>query len=957
MTTSPPSGSSAFELLHSKIQRWIWKQEWPELRPAQEAAVAPVLAGDTDVLIAAATASGKTEAAFLPICSALTADPPQSSGFAAIYISPLKALINDQYGRLDELCEHLDIPVARWHGDVGANLKSKLIDRPRGILLITPESLEAMFVLRGWKMRDLVGVLRYVVIDELHSFMGTERGAQLQSLMHRLDLAAHRRVPRVGLSATLGDMRAAADFLRPGNGDQVTTIVSNADAQELQLQLRGYVEIQPGLDVRKRATDADAEWGANNVASGDRFDIADHLFATLRGSHNLIFANSRGAVEQYTDLLSRRCDRLGVPNEFVPHHGNLSKDIREHAESRLKDRSRPVTAVCTSTLEMGIDIGSVSSVAQVGAPPGVAALRQRLGRSGRRGGPAILRVYISEPELTPTLHPADELRAQLVQTVATIELLLRRWYEPPHGKALHLSTLVQQILSLIAQFGGITPNDAYRTLCVQGPFRAVDGTTFAALLRDLGACELIRQENDGILLHGESGERLVNHYTFYAAFAAPTEYRIVNGGRTLGSLPIEQSLPEGALLIFAGRRWRILTIDTHAKVIEVASASGGRPPTFAGTGPEVHDRIRTEMRRIYEDSAVPVYLDATAQKLLEQGRAAYRRFGLGDNPIVGYGNDTLLFPLRGDAIMTTLALAMHAKGVSVGRQSIALTLSGVSPQATTDLLTELKESELPGAVDLARLVQEKRIDKYDEVIGEELLARSYAARQLDLPGARKTIARLAEQATSAGPAQLQIAKSSVRSTRRHRIGSLPYAVIDVETTSIDARKARIVEIAIIRLRPDGSEERVYATVVDPETDPGPTHVHGLATADLTGAPRFVDIAGDVAALLHGAVLVAHHARYDMEVLSAEFARVGMAPDDLLSLCTLTLSRRFGSPARSQRLADCAQAEGIDVVGAHTAEGDARACMKLLQIYIKRAAEQNLQWLDEIGAVGALSRSA
>ncbi|MEU7693503.1 DEAD/DEAH box helicase [Microbispora hainanensis] len=748
-TTSPPSGSDAFQLLHPKVQRWIWQQDWPELRPAQEAAAAPVLAGETDVLIAAATASGKTEAAFLPVCSALTADPPQTGGFAAIYISPLKALINDQYGRLDELCEHLDIPVARWHGDVGAGVKSKLLDRPRGILLITPESLEAMFVLRGWKMRDLAGALRYVVIDEMHSFMGTERGAQLQSLMHRLDLAARRRVPRIGLSATLGDMRAAADFLRPGSGDKVTVIVSDADGQELQLQVRGYVETQPNLSALDRTADEDAEQQTGEEDSGERSAIADHLFTTLRGSHNLIFANSRGAVEEYTDLLSRRCDQAGVPNEFVPHHGNLSKDIREHAESRLKDRARPVTAVCTSTLEMGIDIGSVSSVAQVGAPPGVAALRQRLGRSGRRGGPAILRVYIRERELSPTLHPAEELRAQLVQTIATIELLLQRWYEPPHGTALHLSTLVQQTLSLIAQHGGITPNDAYRTLCGQGPFRLVDAATFAALLRDLGEATIIRQETDGLLLHGDAGEKLVNHYTFYAAFAAPTEYRIVHGGRALGSLPIEQSLPEGALLIFAGRRWRVLAIDARAKVIEVARASGGRPPRFTGAGPEVHDRIRTEMRRVYQDSAVPIYLDATAQRLLEEGRAAYRRFGLEAQPILAYGNDTLLFPFCGDAIMTTIALTLHTRGVSVERQGLALALSGASPQTTADLLREMSESELPAATELARLIPDKRIDKYDELIGEELLARSFAARQLDVPGARNVISRLAEQSALA----------------------------------------------------------------------------------------------------------------------------------------------------------------------------------------------------------------
>ncbi|GAA0976281.1 hypothetical protein GCM10009555_035590 [Acrocarpospora macrocephala] len=958
MTTSPPSASESFERLHPKVQRWIWQQGWTQLRSAQEAAIAPVLAGDTDILIAAATASGKTEAAFLPICSAL-ARAPGEPGFTAVYVSPLKALINDQYGRLDELCAHLEIPVARWHGDVGSQVKSGLVKNPQGILLITPESLEALFVLRGWKMPNLMASLRYVVIDELHSFLGTARGAQLQSLMHRLDLAVRRRVPRIGLSATLGDMSAAADFLRPGKGSGVTTIVSGSDGQELRLQVRGYIAAAPTLNPRARAAhelNEDAV-SVDDFSSGDNLEIADHLFGTLRGTHNLVFANSRTAVETYTDLLSRRCDAAAVPNEFVPHHGNLSKDIREHTESRLRDRTQPVTAICTSTLEMGIDIGSVTSVAQLGTPPGVAALRQRLGRSGRRGDPATLRLYISEAKVEPTTHPADELRAQLVQAIATIELLLRRWYEPPQAETLHLSTLIQQILSLIAQHGGVTPADAHRTLCVKGPFAAVDAALFSAVLRDLSASTLIRQESDGLLLHGELGERVVNHYSFYAAFTAPTEYRIVTGGRTLGSLPMEQLLPQGSLLIFAGRRWRVVAIDTQAKVIEVAKSSGGHPPRFTGTGPDIHDRIRTEMRLIYESSTVPAYLDVTGQQLLDEGRQAYRRLGLRSNPFVGFGNDTLLFPFRGDTIMTTLTLALHARGFTVTRQGLALAMSDITPLAAARLLDELTETGLPDAIALAGLVPDKRIDKYDDVLSEPLLARSYAARKIDLAQTREAIQALAAYGRNAPATDIDPAPLKPAPLKRHLLCSLPMAVVDVETTSVDPSKARIVEIAIVRLNADGSPDRTYCSLVNAGDRPGPTHIHGLTQADLAGAPRFAEIAGDVANLLEGAVIVAHNAAYDTAVLSAEFARIGCAPDDLLTLCTLELSRRFGRATTSHRLGDCAEAEGLALHRWHSAEHDAQICARLLRIYLARAEAQGAQWLDEIGAVGNLPTAA
>jgi len=163
-----------------------------------------------------------------------------------LYVSPLKALINDQWGRLDALCEHLDIPVHRWHGDVPGSRKAKVLKAPDGLLLITPESLEALLVRHGPKVAHIFGGLAYVVIDEMHSFIGTERGAQLQSLLHRVELARRSRVPRIGLSATLGDMAAAANWLRPGRGHAVATIVADDDTSELRLQLRGYESAPAG---------------------------------------------------------------------------------------------------------------------------------------------------------------------------------------------------------------------------------------------------------------------------------------------------------------------------------------------------------------------------------------------------------------------------------------------------------------------------------------------------------------------------------------------------------------------------------------------------------------------------------------------------------------------------------------------------------------------------------------
>ena len=245
------STSAAFDLLAEPVQRWVWRQRWPSLHDIQERAVSPIFDG-RDVLISSATASGKTEAAFLPICSALEDTAADTLG--VIYIAPLKALINDQRFRLEALFECIDGPVTPWHGDIAAHVKRRLVERPRGALLITPESLEALFVTRGTSLPGLAQHLRFIVVDELHAFIGSERGRQLQSLMHRLELAAGSPIARIGLSATLGDTGLAAEFLRPGRGGEVEQIVSSALGREVKLQVRGYIRERPRAPVEADKT-------------------------------------------------------------------------------------------------------------------------------------------------------------------------------------------------------------------------------------------------------------------------------------------------------------------------------------------------------------------------------------------------------------------------------------------------------------------------------------------------------------------------------------------------------------------------------------------------------------------------------------------------------------------------------------------------------------------------------
>lgn len=739
--SSPPSSSdgrssSAFHQLHSGVQRWIWDKGWRELRPIQELALEPILAG-RDVVLAAPTAGGKTEAAFLPIVSRIASEPPL--GVGCLCVSPLKALINDQFGRLEELCGHAKVPVSRWHGDVSAASKRSLLDHPAGILLITPESLEALFVLQGPRIVRLFGALGFVVVDELHAFFGSERGRQLQSLLHRIELTVRRTVPRVALSATIGDLRLAAEFLRPGRGGDVVCIESTDDARELRLQVRGYKETAPRL-TPKDIERAEAEGRAvttEDIVTGDVRDVADHIFRTLRGSDNLIFANSRARVEQMADILAGLSEQARVPNEFLPHHGSLARDLREDAEAVLKDSTRLGNVVCTTTLELGLDIGSVDSIAQIGSPPSVAALRQRLGRSGRRqGAPAVLRVYVSEESLTPETALEDTLRTELVQTVAMVDLLLERFCEVPLTGKLHLSTLVQQLLSVIAQYGGVKPREAWRALCASGPFSAITSETFAELLRCLGGKDLISQDHDGTLVIGTAGERLVEHYSFYAAFDTPEEYRLVTKGRTLGSMPITTVVMVGMYLIFAGRRWRVVSLDEERKVIDLIPAGGGRPPKFIGTGAPVGDEIREKMLEVYRSDSVPAYLDATARELLREGRQAFREAGLERESLIPSGQGTLVFPWVGDRVMNTLQILFLDRGLRAENRGVAFHVEGAAPDVVRHQLEVIASAEPADPLALAALVANKRFEKYDSLLSEELLCRDYASRSLDAVGAR-----------------------------------------------------------------------------------------------------------------------------------------------------------------------------------------------------------------------------
>ncbi|RBM86487.1 DEAD/DEAH box helicase [Vibrio paracholerae] len=719
------------EKLDVRVQRWIFKQGWANLREIQCLAIEPILSAKTDLVISASTAAGKTEAFFLPAISAIA---NQDEGVGILYISPLKALINDQDRRLESLSDLMDLPVTPWHGDSAKSRKNKLKTTPAGIVLITPESLESLLIRDSGWMKSAFSDLKYIVIDEFHAFLGTERGHHLLSLLHRLEHllgSLKKPIPRVALSATLGELDKVPLSLRPNQSLPCKIIRDSNSTSVLKVQVKGYVN-PAQVDSE---TPIDAE-----------YKICQDLFNFCRGGNHLVFANSRKRTESIAATLSDFCDQQCVPNEFFPHHGSLAKELREDLEKRLLQEQYPTTAVCTMTLELGIDIGKVNSVAQVTAPHSISSLRQRVGRSGRRGGPSILRVLIAEDELTKDSNVVDILRLELIQSLAMIRLLIgSKWYEPADSSLYHFSTLLHQILAVIAQWGGIRADQLFNLLCKEGPFQKVGVDDFKGLLGHMGNTNLITQLGNGELVLGILGERITSHYSFYAVFKTPEEYRVINGTKTLGTLPIDSLVLVGQNIVFGGKRWKVNDIDSDKKTIYVERAKGGKPPKFGGSGMTIHDVVRQEMFRILKDGDYRIsvgnkkvdFADAIAREQFKESVTFFQVSDLARKPLLKVGNSTYLFTWLGDKVVNTIVALLIMNGYEASAYAGVIEVEKTSVEGVKSTLRTLASKKLPSETELAQSVLEKQIDKFDEFLPEDILSIGYGTKAFDINGAKE----------------------------------------------------------------------------------------------------------------------------------------------------------------------------------------------------------------------------
>ncbi|MCC8071819.1 MAG: DEAD/DEAH box helicase [Bacteroidales bacterium] len=721
-----PVAPAPYDMLHPTVKRWVWQQGWPSLKPIQTASIAPILQGGNDVVISASTTGGKTEAAFLPILSSLLSSPSESEGFSVLALAPLKALINDQTRRLEDMTRDTDIDVTPWHGDVAASQKAGASRRPSGILYTTPESLEAILALRGPWARSALAHLRYVVIDELHSFMDSERGKQLQSLLARVELLTKRPVPRIAMSATFSDVGYVKRFLRPDGSLPCVIPSAGNEAHPVQIAIKEYV--------------ADAQHEPEPI-------ISSELFARLRGTNNLVFTNSRKEAEAFMVSLSKMSEEQGVPNEFRIHHGSLSRADREAVEKDLQKGHHPVTAICTASMELGVDIGKVKSIAQIGTAVSPSTLRQRLGRSGRRGEPSVIRIYsVDEMRDDYKFH----LRANLVQNIAVTELLRERVYDAAPSDVCYLSVIVQQLESLLSQLGSFYEPEAFQLLCSQGAFAMFTREKFSSLITYLIKKGVLSQLATGQIVIGSGGERMLRQRDFFSAFTTPKDYTIIDSKtrKTVGNVQYKPYY--GEIFILAGSHWIVDAVEEKSSTVYVSATHSKGKMMFEGTGPEISSRVTRKMLDIYKSEALYPYLDAATAtpQQLEAARQWFKKKELATTHFLRNGETLTLLTWGGMKVNRSIALMANA-WLSLNPPYDHLGVNNLSASNIEYLAQRIADEKDPQALatDMARWVNRRKKEqgKWDVYLPDPLLDQEYASRKLAFPDAQKILLELPQE--------------------------------------------------------------------------------------------------------------------------------------------------------------------------------------------------------------------
>lgn len=619
----------SYELLSEPIRKYIRDKRWESLRPIQAAAIQRIISTNENYILASRTASGKTEAAFLPILSKVDFS---ENGVQVLYISPLIALINDQFFRIEQLCQYLDVNVTKWHGEANISQKNKLLADPKGVVLITPESLEAMFANSPYRINKLFSNLKFLVIDEIHSFIGTDRGTQLKSILSRLQQICQNKFNIIGLSATIGDYNEAKELTGDENN---TKVLLDKTTKEIETYFKYFKE--------------------NNSTELPN-ELVTHLYAETKDDKVLIFPNSRGRAEEVAVRLKRISEKSQGHQYYFSHHSSVDKELREYIEHFAKNNQRNNFCIsCTSTLELGIDIGTVDEVVQIDATNSVSSLIQRVGRSGRRDGQkSVLFLYATN-------------KWSLLQSLACWCLYGEGFIEPAMMSKKPYDILLHQMLSIVKQKSGCGRIDLVQRAGINFAFKTIPVEAVQEIIDELikdDMLEVVERE----LIIGLTGERIVNSKDFYSVFKTEPNFKVTNSGRTIGEIPISPQIIVDENILLAAKIWKIIDIDYTSKKIIVIPAKDGKKPKFFGSGVVVHPKIRTKMLEILTTTDQYTELDQAASEALRELRKEFKDFSIHniefDRPLIYKDTETVMYSFQGTKVNRSLDFLLGRLGVS-----------------------------------------------------------------------------------------------------------------------------------------------------------------------------------------------------------------------------------------------------------------------------------------------------
>ncbi|MCG3086354.1 DEAD/DEAH box helicase [Sporosarcina cyprini] len=697
---------SSFQLLSKSMQKKIWDMKWDKFTTIQDKTIPIIMKTNKDVIVSSGTASGKTEAAFLPIISCIENNAEDQ--LKVLYISPLKALINNQFDRIERLCEHSYIPVHKWHGDVGQSHKNKFVKKPSGILQITPESVESLFINRTEHIRHLFNGLEFIVIDEIHSFINTARGVQLRSLLSRIEDYTNERARIVGLSATIDNFELVREWVNYENVENVEIIEAKGSDKELLYHLMHF---EKGEDRKKPV------------------ELFEDIRELTKNQKAIIFCNSRGEVEEATVFLNRLAEKDNVGESYYAHHSSIDKKEREYVEKTMVDSKLPKTVIATSSLELGIDIGDVDIVIQVDSTFTVSSLKQRLGRSGRkRNANQMLQLYSTEDD-------------SLVQSLAVMELILEKWIEPAEGYPKPYDIMFHQILSICQETNGITFEKLVSKLKTNHIFHNLDELGVEKVIRHMienDHLEEIRGKNE--LIVGIEGERILRSKDFYAVFMTPEEFTVLEGFRKIGTLDKTSMLNVGDNIILAGKLWTVKDIDFDKNKVYVQKAVNGKPPKYSGGGVKIHKRIGEKMMELLCSHEEIGYIDENANITLADMRNIYHYYNVKPKErIIWEEKGEMVFETyTGTTITRNLVWALRSLGVAVNSVDGAGRIKIDGNIDLEGLLQEMNKIEWTPETFIKHTTdREFFFSKFSPYLPKDIQNELHIASEIDIDGMRE----------------------------------------------------------------------------------------------------------------------------------------------------------------------------------------------------------------------------